>query len=97
MLYRPFLDANVLNFCYFPKRRKKWHFLDFFETPLASRGRQGTITIVPPYDDFGDWATPKEPAAELFFPFSIPSNHFLFILLPEFPFRDDLPFAKLRG
>ncbi len=24
------------------------------------------MIFVPPYDDFGDWATPKEPAAELF-------------------------------
>jgi hypothetical protein len=41
-------------------------FSIFFETPLASWGRGGNITLVPPYDDFGDWATPKEPAAELF-------------------------------
>jgi hypothetical protein len=39
----------------------------FYEIPLENQNEGDTITPVPPYDDFGDWATPKEPAAELFF------------------------------
>lgn len=40
---------------------------DFLQNPLATRKGRGTMTYVPPYDDFGDWATPKKPAAELFY------------------------------
>jgi hypothetical protein len=41
-------------------------FAKFWKIPLATRQIEVMITNVPPYDDFGDWATPKEPAAELF-------------------------------
>jgi hypothetical protein len=30
------------------------------------KGKAGYTTSVPRHDDFGDWATPKKPAAELF-------------------------------
>jgi hypothetical protein len=41
------------------KKRKK---------SLASRKRRGIDKEVPPFGCFGDWATPKRSAAELFFP-----------------------------
>jgi hypothetical protein len=41
------------------------------ENALETRKREVTITNVPPYDDFGDWATPKKPTAELFFSYEI--------------------------
>jgi hypothetical protein len=66
-------------------REGKKIYLVFFETPLATGSQDVIIILVPPYDCFGDWATPKEPAAELF-------------LRPDFPrlpFRDDLLLAKL--
>jgi hypothetical protein len=37
---------------------------------LANRKTQAIFTNVPPFDDFGDWATPKKPAAELFYTLS---------------------------
>src|SRR5207249_1706449 len=38
-----------------------------FENPLAPAQRHGIDNSVPPYGSFGDWATPKRSAAELFF------------------------------
>ena len=57
---RPFLPS------FSRSRAERKKIRNFFETPLATRGADVTIIIVPPYDAFGDWATPKEPAAELF-------------------------------
>ena len=48
-------------------RRQSPHFFCFFRRiALAWFRLAGTILTVPPCDAFGDWATPREPAAELF-------------------------------
>src|SRR5690242_17517174 len=53
-------------------------FSVFFKIPLAIDFAGVTISSVPPYDDFGDWATPKEPTAELFLrPTSLSTPAFL--------------------
>jgi hypothetical protein len=60
---RPFLRII------FENPPKGTDFKLFFKIALETRRATFTITKVPPYDDFGDWATPKEPAAELFLRF----------------------------
>src|SRR5438105_3155412 len=42
------------------------------ENALASRKRRGIDKEVPPFGSFGDWATPKRSAAELFFTLQLP-------------------------
>jgi len=37
---------------------KNEQLFDFSETPLEYRSSRITITNVPPFDDYGDWATP---------------------------------------
>src|SRR5438105_10833383 len=37
---------------------------------LAMSLKTCIVSLVPPYDSFGDWATPRQPAAELFYPFT---------------------------
>jgi hypothetical protein len=43
-------------------------FSKFSKSDLAFLTARDTIHIVPPFDDFGDWATPKEPRRNIFFP-----------------------------
>src|SRR5262245_15954202 len=43
---------------------------------LASRKRRAIDISVPPYGSFGDWATPKRSAAELFFISLLLFSHF---------------------
>ena len=67
-LLSTFLAGTSGSFLFIRSIRNERLFFFFFETPLVTRFKAITINTVPPYDDFGDWATPKEPAAELFSP-----------------------------
>lgn len=82
--YRPRLRRYRRFFGPIRMNERKKNFCFFLKLPLASRQEDVIMVFVPPYDCFGDWATPKEPAAELF----------LRPVFPHFLCDYDLPFSR---
>jgi len=74
-------------------------FRQIYRISLASADDRHKISSVLPADDFGDWATPKEPTAGHFFCASLPSSfsNFPFQIACTRPRREYNPLVPLVG